>query len=106
MYASIRKFRGRPDQMAEAMHRVDEIFAPRLEEMDGFVAYEAVDCGDGIVVSLTVCRDRAAVERSLELSATFVRDDLADIEIERLEALEGELSVSRAREDMLEPAHA
>jgi hypothetical protein len=106
MYASVRKFRGRPDQITEALHRVDEIFAPRLEQMEGFVAYEAVDCGDGTVVSLTVCRDRAAAERSLELSAGFVRDDLADIEIERVEALEGELAVSRAREDMLEPAHA
>jgi hypothetical protein len=106
MYASIRKFRCRPDQVAEAMHRVDEIFAPRLEEMAGFVAYEVVDCGDGDVVSFTVCRDRDAVERSLDLSAAFVGDDLADLEIERVEALEGELSVSRAREDMLEPAHA
>jgi hypothetical protein len=106
MYASVRKFRCRPDQVAEALHRVDEIFAPRLEEMDGFVAYEAIDCGEGAVMSVTVCRDRAAVERSLELSGQFVRDDLADIEIERIEALEGEVTVSRAREDVLEPAHA
>jgi hypothetical protein len=106
MYASIRRFRCNPDQVPETMHRVDEIFAPRLEEMPGFVAYEAVDCGDGEVCSLTICRDQEAVERSVVLSAEFVRDDLADIEIERLDALQGEVSVSRASDAMLEPAHA
>jgi hypothetical protein len=106
MYASVRKFRCRPDQVAEALHRVDEIFAPRLEDMPGFVAYECVDCGDGVVCSMTVCLDHEASERSVMMSAEFVRDDLGDIEIERLEALDGEVRVSRARDQVLEPAHA
>jgi hypothetical protein len=106
MHASIRKFRCNPDQVPEALHRVDEIFAPRLEDMPGFVAYEVVDCGDGVVCSFTVCRDREAAERSVMLSAEFVRDELADIDIERLEALDGEVMVSRARDEVLEPAHA
>jgi hypothetical protein len=106
MHASIRKFRCNPDQLPEALHRADEIFAPRLEEMPGFVAYESVDCGEGIVCSVTICRDREAVERSLEMSAEFLRDDLADIDVERLEALDGEITVSRARDEVLEPAHA
>jgi hypothetical protein len=106
MHASIRKYRCNPDQLPEAMHRVDEIFAPTLEDMPGFVAYEWVDCGDGIVCSVTICRDHEAAERSLELAAEFVRDDLADIEVERLEALDGDIKVSRARNEVLEPAHA
>jgi hypothetical protein len=106
MHASIRRFRCRPDQVAEALHRVDETFAPRLEELPGFVAYECVDCGDGEICSVTVCLDRAAAEHSVMMSAEFVRDELADFEIERLEALDGELAVSRAREQVLEPAHA
>jgi hypothetical protein len=106
MFASLRKYRCRPDQVADIMHRVDEGFAPRLEGMDGFVAYEIIDCGDGTVVSWTACRDRAACDRSVELAGEFVRDDLADFEIERIEALAGEIMVSRAREDVLVPAHA
>jgi hypothetical protein len=94
------------ERIAEALHRVDEIFAPRLEEMEGFIAYECVDCGDGTVCSMTICSDEAAARRSLELSREFVRDDLADIEIEPLDALDGELAVSRARSEVLEPAHA
>jgi hypothetical protein len=106
MHASIRKYRCNPDQVPEALRRVDEIFAPQLEDMPGFVAYEAADCGDGVVCSLTICRDSEAASRSLELAADFVRDDLADIEIERLEALDGEIMVSRATNEVLEPAHA
>ena len=106
MFGSLRKYRCPPDQVAEAMHRVDEMFAPRLEEMDGFVAYEVMDCGDGTLVSFTICRDRAACERSVEMAGEFVRDELADFGIERIEVMEGEIAVSRAREDVLEPAHA
>jgi hypothetical protein len=106
MHASIRKYRCRPEQIPEALHRIDEIFCPQLEEMPGFVAYEVVDCGDGTVSTFTVCRDRETADRSLDLAAEFVRDDLADIEIERLEALGGEVMVSRARDEVLEPAHA
>ena len=106
MHASIRKYRGPQDQVADVLHKVDELLAPRLEEMDGFIAYECVDCGDGIVCSMTICSDEKAAQQSLELSRQFVRDDLADIEIEPLEALDGEVAVSRARSEVLEPAHA
>jgi hypothetical protein len=106
MNASVRKFRCRPDQVAETLHRVDDVFAPRLEQMPGFVAYECMDCGDGIVCSLTICLDREACERSAMMSAEFIRDELAGFDIERLEALDGEVSVSRARDQVLQPAHA
>ena len=55
---------------------------------------------------MTVCLDEEACERSVMMSAEFLRDDLSDIEIERLEALDGAVSVSRARDQVLEPAHA
>jgi hypothetical protein len=106
MYASVRTFHCPPDQLADAMHRVDTIFAPRLEEMPGFVAYEWIDCGNGTACSVTLCLDEEATERSVMMSAEFIRDDLADIEVERLEALDGTVGVSRARDHVLEPAHA
>jgi hypothetical protein len=111
MYASVRKYLVEADRVDELMHRVDETFAPRLEEMPGFVAYQVIDAGEdrvgkGLVFSVTVCSDREAAERSVEMAAEFVRDDLGDVEIERLEAASGEVSVSRAVSEMLEAAHA
>ena len=45
MYASVRKYGVDADRVDELMHLVDEKFAPRLEQMPGFVAYQAIDAG-------------------------------------------------------------
>jgi hypothetical protein len=111
MYASVRKYGVDAERVDELMHRVDETFAPRLEQMPGFVAYQAIDAGkdrggEGVVFSVTICTDREAADRSAELAAEFVRDELGDVEIERLEAATGQVSVNRAMSEVLEAAHA
>ena len=93
------------------MHRVDEKFAARLEQMPGFVAYQAIDAGadragEGRVLTVTICADLEAADRSAEMAADFVRDELGDMEIERLEAATGAVSVNRAVSEVLETAHA
>ena len=106
MHTSVRKYKVDPEQMDELVRRVDETFAPRIEAMPGFVAYKLLDCGNGILMTITTCHDREAAERSVELAADFVGEELADIEIERVEATIGEVGVSRAIAEMLEPTHA
>ena len=103
MYTSVRKYTVDEEQMEELIRRVDEAFAPRIEAMPGFVAYELLDCGHGILLTITSCHDREAAERSVELAADFVAKDLEGIEIERVEATIGEVGVSRAIAEMLEP---
>jgi hypothetical protein len=95
MYASIRKYQVDQDQMAEVMRRVDEGFAPRLEGSPGFAGYYAVDCGNRILITLTLGDDRDSVERSVEAATEFVRAELSDVDIERVEAATGEVAVSR-----------
>ena len=92
--------------MDELIRRVDETFAPRIEAMPGFVAYQLLDCGHGILITITTCHDREAAERSVELAADFVAKELEGIEIERVEATIGEVGVSRAIAEMLEPTRA
>ena len=106
MYTSIRKYRTRPEQMDELLQRVDESFAPTIESMPGFVAYEAIDCGNDVLYTITTCHDRDATEHSIELAAEFVSQELADFEVERLEYAIGEVGVSRAVAEMLDPTHA
>jgi hypothetical protein len=106
MYASIRWYRINPAQVAEVAHRVDETFVPRLERVDGFVDYQVIDCGNGRVYSFTICRDRDSGEESVALATGFVREELTDIEMERLGVEMGEVLVSRARYKVLIPAHA
>ena len=111
MYASVRKYGVHPDQVADLMHRVDEDFVGRLEQMPGFISYQAIDAGtdragEARLFAVTICSDRDAAERSAEIAAEFVRDELSDMEVERIEAATGEVSVSRAKSDVLEAAHA
>ena len=88
------------------MHRVDERFADEIAVLDGFEAYHALDCGRGEVLSITLLRDQQVAEDSDERALQFVRDGLADFDIERTEMLAGEVLASRAVAELLEPAHA
>ena len=106
MYTSVRKYKLDPEQMDEVVRRVDGTFAPRVEAMPGLVAYQLLDCGYGIAVTLTTCHDREAAERSVELASEWVGEELADLEVERVEATIGDVAVSRAGDEMLEPTRA
>jgi hypothetical protein len=88
------------------MHKVDEIFADRIERLGGFEAYHALDCGRGEIMSISLFRDQASAEASDDLALQFVGEELGDFDIERTEVIGGEVIVSRAMAELLEPAHA
>ena len=92
--------------MEELTRRVDEGFAEDIGRRPGFVAYEFMDCGDGEIMTLSVFRDADQAEASRELALRWTEENLQDLEFGRLEALRGEILVSRAARDMLEPGHA
>jgi len=106
MYCSIRRYRMDPARVDELMHRVDEGFAEEIQRGPGFVAYQVLDCGDGEVATVSTFRDRDGAEESVAAAASWIRDNLSDVEIERTDAFVGEAKVSRAIAEMLEPAHA
>ena len=105
MFASVgyRLASGSPEQLTE---RVDRDFADRIGAQPGFVSYEFVDCGDGEVVTISVFQDSEQAEGSRELAQRWTEENLHDLELNHTEALHGELLVSRAARDVLEPAHA
>jgi hypothetical protein len=105
-FASVRRYRLRTGSIGELMHIVDEVFADEIEAMDGFEAYHALDCGGGELVSISLLRDQAAAEESDERALEFVRRELGGFDIERTEVLGGDVVVSRAMAELLEPAHA
>jgi len=110
MYASVRKYGLPPGHVEEFMRRVDSGFAPRLERMRGFVAHQVIDggvdrAGEARIFAVTVCHDREAAERSAEIAAEFVDDELADLGVERLEAATGAVAINRAVSEVLEATH-
>jgi hypothetical protein len=97
---ALRKYSADAERVDELMHRVDERFAPRLEKMPGFVAYQAIDAGvdragEGTVFAVTICSDRGAADRFAGIASEFVRDELGEMEVARLGAATGAVSVNR-----------
>jgi len=105
-FASLRRYSLRSGSTAELMHLVDEVFADQVQQLDGFEAYHAVDCGRGVILSISLLRDQSAAEESDERALEFVREKLDGFDIERTEVLAGEVLVSRAMVTLLEAAHA
>ena len=105
MFATIRRYRLNAGSMDALLHEVDVGFAEMIQEQDGFVAYEVLDCGDGMVTTISTFADRAAAEATTNLASAWIRENLADYDMERLAVETGELAVSRAREELLVPAH-
>ena len=106
MFTTIRQYRCNPDDAREIAHKADEHFADRLAQMEGFIAYELIDCGSGDVFTTTVFTDRAASMQSNEFAAEFINDHLADFRIERVGAFTGAVLVNRAESDVLQLVHA
>ena len=105
-FASVRRYRLRSGSVEDLMHIVDDTFADRISEMNGFEAYHVVDCGGGEITSISFFRDQATAEESDDRALEFVRNELGDFDIERTEVIGGEVAVTRAMEELLEPAHA
>jgi heme-degrading monooxygenase HmoA len=103
---SIRYYRLRRGSVGQLLQRVDEGFADRMREMPGFEASHLLDCGDDEVLWVSASRGADAVEEADERLAQYVREELADLHPERVVAIRGELAVSRANAELLEPAHA
>jgi hypothetical protein len=106
MYMTIREYRCDPAAMGNIMHLIDEHFADEMTQMPGFIAYEAIDCGPGQLITTTTFADRDAAERSTQLANDFIHDHLADVELNRTAVYTGHVLVNRAVREVTEPVHA
>jgi quinol monooxygenase YgiN len=104
MFASVRRYRLESGSIDDLLHLVDTDFAESVQEMDGFMEYQVLECGNGEIVTITTFADRARAEESMQLAADWVRDTLARrFDLTRLEAFVGEVAISRAQADVLQP---
>ena len=104
--AAISRYRLHEGSVAELMRKADGVFADRFEAMEGFEAWHVFDCGGDEILWISFVRNYAAAEASDERAGRFVYEDLREFRLERKVALRGNLIVSRARTELLEPAHA
>ena len=78
MYVTVRRYEGVTDP-SEVGRQVDEGCTPIISEMPGFVAYYAVDAGEGVMVSTSVFEHQAAEEESSWRAGQFVAQHLASL---------------------------
>jgi hypothetical protein len=83
-FVAVRRARFARGTVAELVERAGE-FAQQLETLPEFSAYQVLDCGDGDIIALSHFRERASAERSDELAARFVGDELQGFELRRNE---------------------
>jgi hypothetical protein len=105
MYASMRTYRIASGSIDALMHRVDRDFAEALSQEPGFVAYQAVDTGHNMIMTVSIFETQEQADASNELAADWVADELVDFDVTRVGVIGGEAMVSRAKATMLEPAH-
>ena len=104
MYVMVRRYRMWAGSMDELMHKVDTQFVDRLQEQLDILHYQAIDTGGGTIMTVTAFEDEDQYRRS-EVAAVGVREALAEFEVEEIDALAGEVMVSRASEKVLDPVH-
>jgi hypothetical protein len=105
MFASIRRCRMHRGSVDELAIRVDEEFAEEICAQPGFVSYEFVDCGDREFMTVSIFDFATGARDSRELAQRWAKDNRHDVDFTRMEALHGEIYVSRATEHMLEAGH-
>ena len=96
MYVSVRRYEMDAEAVDELMRRVEEGFVPIISKAPGFIAYLALDAGDGVVASVSMFVDQAGAEESNRLAADYVRANLASLVSNPPEITAGEVKVHRA----------
>jgi len=105
MFASVRRYRLQSGSIDDLLHLVDTDFAESVQEMDGFLEYQVLECGNGEIITITTFKDRRSAEESMGMAADWVHDTLArKFDLARLEGFVGEVAISRASKDVTVPA--
>ena len=104
MYVSVRRYETHPAAVDEVMRRAEEGFVPIISKAPGFIAYYALDAGDGVVVSISIFTDQAGAEESNTVAAEWVMENLASLVPDPPEITAGEVKVHKTARQ--EPYHA
>ena len=106
MFASIRRYRLDSGSIDDLLRTIDQDFAERVQQLEGFVEYQLLECGNGEWITITTFADRRSAEASIEVAASWISETVAKrMDITRLEAFVGEVVISRARAEVLEEEH-
>ena len=96
MYVSVRRYEMDAETVDELMRRVEEGFVPIISNAPGFIAYYALDAGEGVVASISIFTDQAGAEESNRMAVDYVKENLAALLQSLPEITAGEVKVHKA----------
>lgn len=85
-----------PGSVDELMRRVEAGFVPIVSQAPGFIAYYALDAGDGVVASINVFEDQAGAEESNRRAAGWVKENVGSLLPNPPQITAGEVIVHKA----------
>ena len=98
MYLNIRRYeRVDPASLDEIFQLVEEGFVPIISAGPGFIAYYALDLGQGVLASISIFDHQAAAARSNRLSAVWVKENLDTLLPSPPQITAGEVRVHKTR---------
>ncbi len=97
MFAAIRRYHTDPGSVDEIARRVTDGFVPMISGMPGFVAYFAMDAGQGEFGSVSVFEDQQSAEASNKAAEEWVSQNLAELLPDQPDFAGGEVLAYRAK---------
>jgi len=99
MYAIIRRYSLKTAQNQKTVddlkRRLDEGFLPKVQDVQGFHGYYAMNVGGKGLVTITVCDDKAGADESTRRAAEFVKNDPLKDQLGSPEIIEGDLLIAK-----------
>lgn len=92
MHISIRRYT-EVRSVNEVCRKVAESFVPLLRRSPGFIAYYAIDAGNGTMATVSVFSTEAMALESNEKAAIWLKENVADLQPVPPEITAGEVKV-------------
>ena len=89
MYAVVRHYHFKKEDSEKIDQVIQDGFVPILKKADGFVRYYWLDTGEGEGASLSVFQDKSGADESINLAASFVKENMSMLLTEKPEVTEG-----------------
>lgn len=77
MHTTIRQYNGiEPGAVDEIIKRVREGFLPIISSSGGFLRYQFIDAGNGVIITISVFETDLAARQSNKMAANWVEENL------------------------------
>lgn len=94
MYVNLRRYEIHPDKVDELVKKVKEGLVPIFKSKPGFVSYDLVVIGTGVVLAITKFEDKEGAHGSREEAARWVEANVKDLLPNPPIIMAGEIRVS------------